>query len=95
LIYLGNLVILQELSNTPVDLGNEKSQQLIIIASLITYFGSSLYNKGLGLAQKESIVQKKYLTPFILITSLFALWGFPMTLPISRTGYGHLWLEDI
>ena len=28
------------------------------------------------MTQKESIVQKKYLTPFILITSLFALWGF-------------------
>ena len=26
--------------------------------------------------QKERIVEKKYLLPFILITSLFALWGF-------------------
>jgi FHS family L-fucose permease-like MFS transporter len=28
------------------------------------------------MAQKERIVEKKYLVPFILITSLFALWGF-------------------
>lgn len=26
--------------------------------------------------RKEKIVEKKYLLPFILITSLFALWGF-------------------
>ncbi|MDX2430388.1 MAG: L-fucose:H+ symporter permease [Bacteroides sp.] len=28
------------------------------------------------MVQKERIVEKKYLLPFILITSLFALWGF-------------------
>jgi FHS family L-fucose permease-like MFS transporter len=28
------------------------------------------------MTHKESIVQKKYLIPFILVTSLFALWGF-------------------
>jgi fucose permease len=27
---------------------------------------------------KERIVEKKYLLPFILITSLFALWGFAL-----------------
>ena len=31
---------------------------------------------------KQILVEKKYLLTFILITSLFALWGFATILPI-------------